>query len=45
MAEHGWIPPTKDANERANNLRRFFEVAKLSNPGSLCIPGVALGAQ
>ena len=30
MAEYGWVPAAKDPNEKALNLRRFFEVVDLS---------------
>lgn len=29
MANHGWVPTTRDASERVINLRKFFEVIEL----------------
>lgn len=29
MAKHGWLPETRDASEKAINLRKYFEVVQL----------------
>ena len=41
MATLGWVPPTRKAEEKAVNLRHYFEVAKLELLGNLKIPGIA----
>lgn len=41
MANLGWVEPTRKAEEKAFNLRRFFEVAKLELLEKLRIPGIA----
>lgn len=41
MAALGWIDATRKAEEKALNLRRFFEVAKLTLLDELKIPGIA----
>lgn len=40
MASFGWVDVTKKAEEKAINLRRFFEVAKLDLIDKLKIPGI-----
>ena len=40
MAALGWVPASRKAEEKALNLRRFFEVAKLDLLLSLRIPGI-----
>lgn len=30
MAKHGWLPETRDAGEKAINLRKYFEVVQLN---------------
>lgn len=41
MAALGWIAAARKAEEKAINLRRFFEVAKLDLLDGLRIPGIA----
>ncbi|MDD3537834.1 MAG: helix-turn-helix domain-containing protein [Eubacteriales bacterium] len=41
MAELQWVCPTRNRNEKALNLREFFEVARLNALGRLCVPGIA----
>jgi HTH-type transcriptional regulator/antitoxin HigA len=41
MAALGWIEPARKAEEKALNLRRYFEVAKLDLIEKLRIPGIA----
>lgn len=41
MAALGWVEATRKAEEKALNLRRFFEVAKLDLLDRLRIPGIA----
>lgn len=41
MAELGWIPRTKETNERVINLRKYFEVVKLSLLGNEQITRIA----
>ncbi len=41
MAALDWVAVTKKAEEKAQNLRRFFEVAKLDLLDGLRIPGIA----
>lgn len=41
MANNGWISKTKDKKEKLTNLRRYFEVGRLSALGDLYIPGIA----
>ena len=41
MANFGWVPATRIATERVNNLRGYFCVAKLGALDSLTIPGIA----
>lgn len=41
MAALGWVASTRKAEEKALNLRRFFEVAKLDLLDELHIPGIA----
>lgn len=37
----GWVPATRKINEKVENLRAFFEVAKLGLLDNLRIPGIA----
>lgn len=41
MAKFGWVPATREAKEKVVNLRKFFEVAKLSLLGSEQITRIA----
>lgn len=41
MAELGWIPRAKETNERVINLRKYFEVVKLSLLGNEQITRIA----
>ena len=41
IAKLGWVETTRKAEEKAVNLRRFFEVAKLELLENLRIPGIA----
>lgn len=41
MVNEGWVPKTRKAVEKVENLRRFFEVAKLGLIETLQIPGIA----
>ena len=41
MASFGWVAATRKAEEKALNLRHFFEVAKLGLLEQLKIPGIA----
>ena len=41
MSNLKWVAPTKRKEERALNLRAFFEVAHLGILDDLCIPGIA----
>ena len=41
IAALGWVAATRKAEEKAMNLRRFFEVAKLGLLEHLKIPGIA----
>ena len=41
MAAFGWVTAASKAEEKALNLRRFFEVAKLALLDGLRIPGIA----
>ena len=37
----GWVPAATNSLEKVHNLRKFFEVAKLSCLGDLGMPGIA----
>ncbi|MEA3423042.1 MAG: helix-turn-helix domain-containing protein [Bacillota bacterium] len=41
IAKLGWVPKTSNAEEKALNLRRFFEVSKLDILEDLKTPGIA----
>ncbi len=41
LVKLGWIPATRIASEKVNNLRVFFQVAKLGALENLTIPGIA----
>ena len=41
MAKLGWVSATRTAVERVNNLRSYFNVAKLGALDCLTIPGIA----
>lgn len=41
MAALGWVPKTRNPQEKTINLRSFFEVAKLALIKNLKIPGIA----
>lgn len=41
MAKLQWIRPTRNRNEKALNLRKFFEVARLNALSRLYVPGIA----
>jgi len=37
----GWVPKTRNINEKVHSLRKFFEVARLEVLSSLQLPGIA----
>jgi len=41
MADNGWVPETTKPEERAKNLRKYFEVSRLCLLKGNLIPGVA----
>lgn len=41
IASFGWVPSTKDLGEKVDNLRNYFEVARLELLEGLCVPGIA----
>lgn len=41
ISSSGWVPATKNIQERVANLRMFFEVARLEQLDNLKIPGIA----
>lgn len=41
IADLGWVPKTRDINQKVKYLRRFFEVTSLKILDDLCVPGIA----
>ena len=41
MAQHGWVPETRDTKEKVVYLRKYFEVVELSLLGSVQITRIA----
>lgn len=45
MADNGWVPAASQANEKVINLRKYFEVVRLSMLHVPLIPGIACRRQ